>query len=216
MARANNTIVPFFLLLSLFISTIVRAGQPVVHRRSRARAFIEFQCRTTLYPDLCVRSLSYYVYNFTNPLSHQQLAQFALKVSLARAESTRTYVIEVARDLKRRNAKDYQAVKECLDQINDGVEQLSNSITETRKIKENGETSDFPWHASNVKTWMSTALTDASACVDRFSGRAMGGKTKAMIKARVLNLQQVTSNALCLFNRFAARYKSSHVKIPKV
>ncbi|KAL3624496.1 hypothetical protein CASFOL_031164 [Castilleja foliolosa] len=203
-----------FLLSLLIFFTLVRAEQPVVHRRSRARAFIEFQCRTTLYPDLCVRSLSYYVHNFTYPLSHRQLAQFALKVSLNRAESTQTYVIEVAKELKQRKAKDYQAVKECLDQINDGVEQLSNSIKETQMIKENGETSDFPWHASNIKTWMSTALTDASSCVDRFSGRAMGGKMKAMIKARVLNLLQVTSNALCLFNRFAARYKASHVKVP--
>ncbi|KAI3449109.1 hypothetical protein Pfo_005774 [Paulownia fortunei] len=205
-----------FFLLSLLIFTLVRAENPIVHRRSRARAFIELQCQTTLYPDLCMRCLSYYVSNFTTTLSHQQLAQIALKVSLAKAESTQTYVTEVAKELKERKAKDYQAVKECLDQINDGVEQLSNCIKETQKIKENGESSDFPWHASNVQTWMSTALTDASTCIDGFSGRAIGGKTKAMIKAKVLNLEQVTSNALALFNRFAARYRSSHVKNPKV
>ncbi|KAL0339270.1 UNVERIFIED_CONTAM: Pectinesterase inhibitor 9 [Sesamum angustifolium] len=206
---------PFF-LLSLLVLTLVRAEHPVVRRRSRARAFIELQCRTTLYPDLCVRCLSYYVSNFTTTLSHQQLAQIALKVSLERAESTQAYVTEVAMELKQRKARDYRAVKECLDQINDGVDQLTNCIKETRMIKENGTTSNFPWHASNVQTWMSTALTDASMCMDGFSSRAIEGKKKAIIKAKVLNLEQATSNALALFNRFAARYRSSHVNKPKV
>ncbi|KAK4411270.1 Pectinesterase inhibitor 9 [Sesamum angolense] len=204
------------ILLSLFLLTLVQAEHPVVHRRSRARAFIELQCKTTLYPSLCVRSLSSYVSNFTTTLSHRQLAQIALKVTLARAESTRAYVTGVAKWLNQTKARDYQAVKECLDQINDGVDQLANCIKETQNIKEDGEANDFPWHASNVQTWMSTALTDTGMCIDGFSGRAIGGTTKAMIKAKVLNLQQVTSNALALFNRFAARFRSSHVKKPKV
>lgn len=205
MARA---IILSFLIFCLLSLTLVQAEHPIVRRRSRARAFIELQCQKTLYPDLCTRSLSYYVNNFTTTLSQQKLSQFALRVSLARAESTQAYVTEVAKGLKKTKGKDVIAVKECLDQINDGVAQLSNCIKETSNIKENGESSDFPWHASNVQTWMSAALTDASFCIDGFSGRALGGKTKAMIKAKVLNLQQVTSNALSLFNRFAARYRS--------
>ncbi|KAL0309023.1 UNVERIFIED_CONTAM: Pectinesterase inhibitor 9 [Sesamum radiatum] len=172
---------PFF-LLSLLVLTLVRAEHPVVRRRSRARAFIELQCRTTLYPDLCVRCLSYYVSNFTTTLSHQQLAQIALKVSLERAESTQAYVTEVAMELKQRKAKDYRAVKECLDQINDGVDQLTNCIKETRMIK---ETTTFPWHASNVQTWMSTALTDASMCMDGFE-RAIEGIYLSLILNRQL------------------------------
>ncbi|KAK4416015.1 Pectinesterase inhibitor 9 [Sesamum alatum] len=205
-----------FLFLSLLVLTLVRAEHPVVRQRSRARAFIELQCQATLYPDLCIRYLSYYVSNFTTTLSSHLLVHIALKVSLERAESTQAYVTEVAKELKQTKAKDYRAVKECLDQINDGIDQLTNSINETRMIKENGTSSDFPWHASNVQTWMSTALSDVSTCMDVFSNRAIGSKKKAIIKAKVLNLEQATSNALALFNRFASRYRSSHVNKPKV
>lgn len=211
MARAISLSFLIFCLLILTL-TLVQAKHPIVRRRSRARAFIELQCQKTLYPDLCIRSLSYYVNNFTTTLSQQKLAQIALKVSLARAESTQVYVTEVAKGLKRTKGKDYLAIKDCLEQINDGVEQLTNCIKETSSIKENGESRDFPWHASNVQTWMSAALTDASFCIDGFSGRALGGKTKSMIKAKVLNLEQATSNALSLFNRFAARYRSHAIK----
>ncbi|GER31228.1 plant invertase/pectin methylesterase inhibitor [Striga asiatica] len=203
----------FFLLLSLLILTLVRADHTVVHHRSRARAFIEFQCRrATLYPDLCVRTLSFYAHSLSIPPSHKQLAQFALRVTLARAQSTRAYVTQVANGLNWAKARDYQSIRQCLDQINDGVDQLTNCIKETQKIRDDMVgTRDFSWRESNVKTWMSTALTDTSMCVDGFSGQAIGGKTKAIIKAKVLNLQQVTSNALALFNRFAARYKAAHM-----
>lgn len=207
-------IVKFLVLCSLILTPLVQARGPVGPRRtSKARAFIESQCRTTLYPDLCVRSLSPYASNFMKTLSHRQLAQFALQVTLARAESTRGYVTSVANQLNHTKGKDSEAVRQCLDQINDGVNQLENCIKEARKIREDGASSDFTWHASNVQTWMSSALTDASMCTDGFSGRALGGKAKAVIKAKVLNLQQLTSNALALFNRFAARFRASNVKI---
>ncbi|KAL3649455.1 hypothetical protein CASFOL_005858 [Castilleja foliolosa] len=203
----------FCFLYSLLIISLVRADHTVVHRHSRARAFIEFQCRTTLYPSLCIRTLSYYIGDFTTTLSRKHLAQIALKVTLGRAESTRAYVTGVAKGLDPKEAKDYQAIRQCLDQISDGVDLLTNCIKEMQKIKEHGSGSrNFPWRESNVKTWMSTALTDASMCINGLPGRSIGGKTKAMIKAKVLNLQHVTSNALALFNSFAARYRLSHVK----
>ncbi|XP_057807374.1 pectinesterase inhibitor 9-like [Salvia miltiorrhiza] len=209
-----------FLALSLLVLTLtlVQAQQhPVAPRRarSRARVFIESQCQTTLYPTLCVKCLSPYVPSFTKTLSHRQLAQIALKVTLVRAETTQAYINGVAQRLNRTKGPEARSVKECLDQINDGVDQLTKCIKEAQHIKEDGgSSSEFTWHASNVQTWMSTALTDASMCIDGISGRAIGGKTKALIKARVLNLQQVTSIALALFNRFAARFRAAHLLKP--
>ncbi|KAG6435662.1 hypothetical protein SASPL_100537 [Salvia splendens] len=206
-----------FLALSLLVLTLVQAQHPVSRgrARSRARAFIESQCETTLYSTMCVSYLSPYVASFTKTLSHRQLAQTALKVTLARAESTQAYITEVAQRLNKTNGPESRSVRECLDQINDGVDQLTKCIKEAQHIKENGgSSSDFTWHASNVQTWMSTALTDASMCIDGISGRAIGGKTKALIKARVLNLQHVTSIALALFNRFAARFRAAYVVKP--
>lgn len=203
-------------ILLIFVFSLGNAMHPAVHRRSHARAFVELQCRATRYPELCVRCLSNLITNSNvTLLSNQRLAQIALRVSLARAQSTRVYVTEVAKLFKKSKAKDYQQVKDCLDQINDGVDQISNSIKELQQMNEDGE-SEFPWHASNVQTWMSAAVTDASSCLDGFSGRSIGSKMKAMIKAKVLNLVQVNSNALALFNRFAARYRASHVTKPKV
>ncbi|XP_052194543.1 pectinesterase inhibitor 9-like [Diospyros lotus] len=198
---------PCLLLALLFASCIAGMANPTYTHRSRAMAFVEAQCRATRYPQLCVQCLSANT-NSTTIQNPQQLAQFALTVSLAKARYTTAYVTKVAAELKRKKAKEYQVVKDCLDQINDSVDQLSQSVKELQLINEDGE-ANFYWRMSNVQTWVSTALTDAASCIEGFSGHAMGGKVKATVRARVLNVAQVTSNALALFNRFAARHRAT-------
>lgn len=95
-----------------------------------------------------------------------------------------------------------QAVRDCIDNMGDSVDQLSQSLRELGKT--NGQ--DFLWHMSNVQTWVSAALTDDNTCLDGFSGSSMNGKLKSAIRSRVVHVSQVTSNALALVNRFAERY----------
>ncbi|KAJ7962157.1 putative 21 kDa protein [Quillaja saponaria] len=196
---------PFIILCLFCISGSVEPA--FARQRPRAKAYIEAACRTTRYPSLCFRCLS----GFANSTieSPQQLAQIALSVSLYKALYTRSYVLKVAKELKVMKADEYQTVNDCLQQINDSVDQLSESIKELRRLDQNPTIDDqFLWHISNVYTWVSAALTDASSCVDEFPGHRMS-KMKATIKGKVLNVEQVTSNALSLFHRYAARYKSA-------
>ncbi|EEF50352.1 21 kDa protein [Ricinus communis] len=198
------------LLFSIFCISRLVEPAPAVRSRSRSesRAHIEASCRATRYPALCVQLLSGFPSStIQNP---QQLAQAALSASLYRARHTRSYMLKVANELEAMKAKDYQAVKDCLDQINDTVEQLSQSIRELRRLGSQEEAvgrGNVFWHISNVETWTSAALSDVSYCVNEFPGRRMS-KLKATIKGKVLNVAQATSNALALFHRYAARYKA--------
>ncbi|XP_057998864.1 pectinesterase inhibitor 7-like [Hevea brasiliensis] len=196
------------LSLLLFVFCISSMAEPAFVRRPLEQANIEASCRSTRYPALCIQYLSGFADStIQNP---QELAQAALSVSLYRARYTRSYMLKVATELKAKKAKEYQAIKDCLDQINDSVQQLSQSIRELRWLggHEEAESSDDVfWHISNVETWTSAALTDATYCVDQFPGRKMS-KLKATIKGKVLNVAQATSNALALFHQYASRYKA--------
>ena len=98
--------------------------------------------------------------------------------------------------------KELAAVKDCIANMKDGVDQLNRSFQELATMGHtNGE--DFMWHISNVQTWVSAALTDASTCVDGLSDRHYrGAKVKGGIQRRVNHVAQLTSNALALVNRF--------------
>lgn len=197
----------FILLLLLSLVCITGAEKPArFPRRSRSRAYIEHACTKTLYPSLCIQYLSFSA-NITIQ-TPQQLAQVALSVSLYKALQTRTFMLKVVKELEARKSKDYQAMKDCLDQICDSVDQLSQSVRELHRLErpdvEGGD--NVFWHISNVETFVSSAMTDASTCLDGFPGRNMD-KSRAMIKAKVLNVAQTASNALALFHRYAAKYK---------
>ena len=197
-----------FLLILVSLICISSSIETAFARRSQTRAYIEASCRTTRYPALCVQCLS--DYSNATIQSPEQLAQVALSVSLYRAQYTRAYMLKVAKELESSKADKeyYQAVKDCLEQINDSVDQLSQSIRELRRLGHEAVGDDIFWHISNVETWVSAALTDAGTCLDEFPGRNMG-KLKATIKGKVLNVAQVTSNALALFHRYAAKYRAA-------
>ncbi|XP_030468560.2 pectinesterase inhibitor 9-like [Syzygium oleosum] len=192
---------PLLLFSLICVSTLVA---PALARPSPSQAYIERSCHGTLYPKLCIQCLSGYANDSIE--SPQQVAQAALTVSLYKALYTRAYMVKVAKDLEEMKAQDYQPVKDCLDQIDNGIDQLTQSIRELRRLGQENVGDNFYWHISNVESWVSAALTDATTCLDELPPGNRMSKTKAVLKGKVLNMAMTTSNALALFHRFAATY----------
>ncbi|KAJ8447329.1 hypothetical protein Cgig2_013106 [Carnegiea gigantea] len=164
--------------------------------------------RTTRYPKACERALSMYL-NSTYP-SHQQLAQVALRVSLARAKFAQAYLTKLASNYEEGHGLEFQALGECLDQIKDSVAQLRQSLVELQKYSQERVLDNFMWHMSNAETWTSTALTDQMGCVEAISTSLYGKQVKAVIEGRVTEVAQATSNALALLNQFIMAQRFVH------
>ncbi|KAI3420740.1 PMEI domain-containing protein [Psidium guajava] len=166
-----------------------------------AATFVESSCSAVQYPALCVQSLAAYASAIKQ--SPQQLAQTALAVSLARAQSARDFV---ARSTKFRGlkAREYEAIKDCLEEMGDTVDRLVKSAKELKSAS-GSKGQDFVWHVSNVQTWVSAALTDANTCFDGYASAALNGRLKTSIRSRALNVARVTSNALALVNQYASK-----------
>ncbi|CAL5364232.1 unnamed protein product [Camellia sinensis] len=186
-----------FLSLTLFIlysADITKSTVPT--------NFIEASCSATRHPELCVKSLSIHANAIQkNPYI---LTQTALTVSLALAESTKANMLKLT-SIKGLKAPEYGALKDCLDQIDDSVDRLSQSIREIEKLSE-AQGEDFMWHKSNVQTWSSSALTDIKTCEEGFSGQTLDGKIKASVQGQVTNVEQLISNALALIKQCEAKH----------
>ncbi|OIW00941.1 hypothetical protein TanjilG_10019 [Lupinus angustifolius] len=208
MAQLNLTLLVIF--LSLFVSSVLVKSSLAKHN-PQTISYIESSCNGTLYQDLCIRCLAKYVKNYSTIDGPHHLAQVALSVSLSRASHTRGYLFKLAKELKTiKNKRDYLTVKDCANQISDSVDQLSQAIKELSRCSQHGSTinDDMLWHISNVETWVSTALTNASSCVYSFTGVRMSKRMTA-IKVKAQNVAEVTSNALALFHRYALRLQQA-------
>ncbi|OMO98100.1 Pectinesterase inhibitor [Corchorus olitorius] len=188
------------LLLSLLYIASHASRSPVA-ASSRATNFIKSSCSATKYPALCFQSLAAFAPSIQQ--SPRQLAQTALSVSLSRAQSAQGFVAKMKK-FKGLKKREYEAIKDCIEEMGDSVDRLSKSVQELKRMG-GAKGQDFIWHLSNVDTWVSAALTDENTCLDGFAGRALDGKIKSSIRARILNVAQVTSNALSLVNQFAAK-----------
>ncbi|KAL5073233.1 hypothetical protein RYX36_012217 [Vicia faba] len=193
--------------LAIFLSLLFESS--LAKHNSQTINYIKSSCNGTLYPNLCIRCLNKFSHSTINGPQH--LAQLALSVSLSRALQTRVYLLNVVKELKttdHNNKRMYLTVQDCVNQINDSVDQLSQAIKELKRLNQISTiiNDKVLWHISNVETWVSTALTDASSCVQSFPGRRMS-KRVAAIKVRAKNVAEVTSNALALFQSYASRYK---------
>ncbi|KAK7349651.1 hypothetical protein VNO77_07180 [Canavalia gladiata] len=203
---AHFTLLVIFLSFFSILATLVEPSM-ARHNHPKTMNYIESSCSDTLYPKLCIRCLARYAKSIIN--GPQNLAQYALSVSLSRALHTKGYLLKVSKELNdiKRNKREYLTVQDCVNQIIDSVDQLSQAIKELRRLNQRGSTinDDMLWHISNVETWESTAITDASSCVYSFPGLRMS-KRVATIKVKAKNVAQLTSNALALFHRYASRY----------
>ncbi|KAD5316991.1 hypothetical protein R6Q59_032263 [Mikania micrantha] len=196
---------PSFLVILLTILGF----STVVESISRERVYLESQCRSAMYRDLCVQTLLPYVTKNTVP-SPQRLAQISLASCLSKARVTQAYVNMLAKKMNQTgNTQDYQALEECVQQINNGVDQITKSFKELQQMGTDGD-ENFAWHESNVQSWVSTFLTDVTTCIDGIAGEIIGRREKAMIDARFLNMKQLASNSLMMIARFTTRYRASH------
>jgi pectinesterase inhibitor-like protein len=156
--------------------------------------FIKTSCNATSYPALCFSSLS--AYDSTIKSSPLNLASTALNVSLATARSTAAAMTHMS-SVPSMDPYDREALRDCMDTLGDAVDELKQSAKTMSRLggKETG------YLINSVQTWVSAALTDENTCMDGF--RASGGNVRKKVRSHVLNVAQLTSNALDLINGFS-------------
>ncbi|CAL9115324.1 unnamed protein product [Musa textilis] len=180
-----------FLLAVICYSTwaVTSAGSPT--------EFVRSSCSATRYPDLCFRCLASYAPAVRH--SPRQLARAAMAVSADRARSASAYVSRVVAGAKPVRPRDAGAVRDCLENMADSVDRLRRSAEEL-DLAGGAGSPEFSWHMSNVRTWCSAALTDENTCLDSLEEHCSGG-VRSAIRPKVVEVAQMTSNALALVNR---------------
>ncbi|KAL0913071.1 hypothetical protein M5K25_016504 [Dendrobium thyrsiflorum] len=183
-------------LLFLFFLPLLSSAARLLPSPSSTTEFIKAKCNTTEFPHLCITSLSSYAPSIGD--STIQIAHAALNVSLISARATFATMTNLSTG-GRLSAREAEAVSDCAEILADSVESLRNSL----KLMARLSGPEFGDRIDDVQTWVSAALTDDTTCMDGFSGEAMDGEVKRMVRGRVVRLAQLTTNALALINELA-------------
>ncbi|KAK7263842.1 hypothetical protein RJT34_31439 [Clitoria ternatea] len=194
----KNLIISLVVILASSLTTHSAIEKPY---QEASTVFIRTSCSSTTYPRLCYASL----------VKHADLIQTdrvlltgaALNVTLASAKSTSAMMSTLAKS-RGLQPREVAAMKDCVEVLGDSVDELRRSIDEMNHLKP----SNFELTMGDVQTWVSAALTDESTCTDGFQGSAAttedaNNDIKSTVRGRVVQVAQLTSNALALINQLA-------------
>lgn len=172
--------------------------------------FIRSSCSSTMYPTVCVQSLSSYA-----PLiqrNYRQLAHTALTLSTARVHDASTYITHLSsssgvtpKSGQSRSTPPVPAFQDCVATMTDSANRLKKSLAQLISLSRGlrAGSPKFILTMSNIQTWVSAALTDQNMCLMSLSQAAEAGAMGAAIRKKVVEVSQVTSNALSLVNKIS-------------
>lgn len=75
-------------------------------------------------------------------------------------------------------------------------------MKQMKEVVSTGSVQSFRFQMSNVKTWLSAALTNEYTYTDGFEDFHEGGSIKDDVSSRVDDVKKLTSIALALVNRY--------------
>lgn len=171
---------------------------PVYYTHTDIAEFIQTSCKVTLYPKLCVTSLSSYAGHLRPKQS--DLVNAATIISLFNARNVSVWAAGLGTRGAGMSEREKEALEDCLENFGDAIDQIDESLAELKHLRRN----TFKIQMSNVETWMSAALTNENTCLDGFQDLNATGRVTVMVTGRVQYVCELISNALALVNRFAA------------
>ena len=195
-SSSSKHLITFLLTALIFISSYTYSTSAArdIRPSKTNTEFIRTSCTVATYPKLCFSSLSSHASSIQS--SPHLIASTALGVTLSSAKTTSTMMLNLSlsHGLK---PKVVDAVKDCMEELSDAVDELRMSMEEMGKLVKGGPM------LNNIQTWVSAALTDETTCTDGFEGNEMNGSLKNTVRRQIVNVAKLTSNALALINRFA-------------
>ncbi|EHA8592034.1 putative 21 kDa protein [Cocos nucifera] len=132
-----------------------------------------------------------------------KLAHAALTVSLSTARSTSTMMSRMS-TAGRMKPREAAAVSDCMENLGDSVNELQESLEEMAHMR--GK--NMGLKINDIQTWVSAALTNDDTCMDGFAGNTMNGEVKNAVRAHVVKVARLTSNALALINALSSTQSS--------
>nr|QIR83164.1 pectin methylesterase 6 [Cunninghamia lanceolata] len=157
-------------------------------------------CSSTLYPELCVSSISSYG-GLASKAGSMEILRVAVNVAIdgvkkGQAHTRRLFSPDL--DFRQRGA-----LKDCMEMFDDTLDELHNTLSDLR----NATFMSMPKHAAGLETLLSAAITNQYTCLEGFT--LCKGHLKRDLKGGLHNVSHLVSNSLAMVGNITARAKQA-------
>lgn len=187
------TVVAAFLLtftsLNLIVSPKFRdpRGPPLsLHLQVASSA-----CHGTLYPQLCVSTLS--TFPSLRKKTLPQIISAAVNVTVVQVKATASNSSGIRRKIPNLDARDKRALQDCVELLNNTVTELNAAVSDLSSNKSSSK------HYYDLQTLLSGAMTNQYTCLDGFA--YSDSNVRSYIEESITDISRHVSNSLALVTK---------------
>ncbi|KAL8462743.1 hypothetical protein ACS0TY_033675 [Phlomoides rotata] len=192
-----------FFILSAFASFLLVAAISItiVHSRHNesAHAVVKSTCAATLYPDLCVSTVTAAAAAIK---TSKDVLIAALNYTIFTVERNYNTVKKIGGTRRKSlTRREKTALHDCLEMIADTLEELRDSENE---LKDYGlKNTSLSGHKENLMTLLSAAQTNQESCLDGFSHDDADKKIRRALIAGQMHVFRLVSNVMAIINNLS-------------
>lgn len=182
-------------LIGIVVGVVKSRNSPKTESMTTAHAIVKSSCSTTLYPELCYSTITSHPDVTKKVKSPKDAIELAVNITTTAVQQS-YFKIEKVRHHKGLTTREVAALHDCLEMISETLEELED----VRKgLEEYGTTTkSLKEHADDLKTLMSSAITDQETCLDGFSHDDADKKVRKELLKSEDKVEKMCSIALAM------------------
>ncbi|KAK1360900.1 Pectinesterase [Heracleum sosnowskyi] len=163
-------------------------------KATAAHSVLKSSCSSTLYPDLCYNTLASVPGMSKKITSQKDVIEQALNITETVVEQTYAKIKKLSKH-KHLTKREKGALKDCLELIDETLDELHESVEDLEKYLTKKSLRE---HANDLKTLISSAITNQESCIDGFSHDGADKKVREELLDSEQRVEKMCSNALAM------------------
>ncbi|OIW16653.1 hypothetical protein TanjilG_23155 [Lupinus angustifolius] len=160
-----------------------------------SHTIIKSACSSTFYPELCFSAISSEP-GITHKVStHKDVIELSLNVTTRAVEHNFFILEKLLKTQKGLSNREKTALHDCLEIIDETLDELQEARDDIR-LYPNKKT--LYQHADDLKTLISSAITNQFTCLDGFSHEDADKKVREVLEKGLVHVEHLCSNSLAM------------------
>ncbi|KAB2611029.1 pectinesterase-like [Pyrus ussuriensis x Pyrus communis] len=161
-----------------------------------SHAIVKSSCSSTLYPELCFSTLALHPEASKKVSSQKDVIELLLNITTTAVQHNFYTVEKLLKSGKNKLTKrEKGALHDCLENIDETLDELHDAVED---LHEYPNEKTLTQHADDLKTLISSAITNQETCLDGFSHDDADKKVRKFLLAGQVHVEKLCSNALTM------------------
>ncbi|KAL4584487.1 hypothetical protein LXL04_009089 [Taraxacum kok-saghyz] len=177
---------------------------------SDAHTIVKSACSSTFYPDLCYSTVTSHPEVTTKVKNIKNVIELAVNITVTAVEKS-YFQIKKLTTRKGLTKREITAVHDCHQMISETLHELLDVIKELEDYYQTKKS--LRQHANDLKTLMSSAITNQETCFDGFSHDGADKKVRKELDKGERRVEKMCSNALAMICNMTSRDLADEMKL---